>query len=76
MVSRKRFLQHDALVMAVLLGYLCNAYVGFILNHGFQGQVFFVALGLALERAWVEKRKSGPPGCSFFLAEKRMPALI
>jgi uncharacterized membrane protein len=52
----RRFLVHDVLVLAVLLAYLCNAYVGSILNHGFHVEVFFIPFGLALMRAWVERQ--------------------
>jgi uncharacterized membrane protein len=54
----RRYLHHDALVVAVLLAYLCNAYVGAILNHGFHVEVFYAPFGLALMQAWVERRKS------------------
>ncbi len=54
----KRFLQHDVLVLAVLLAYLCNAYIGSILNHGFHVEVFYVPFGLSLLQAWVEKERT------------------
>jgi uncharacterized membrane protein len=54
----RRFLKQDVLVVAVLLAYLCNAYVGSILNHGFHVEVFFIPFGLALMQAWVARQKT------------------
>ncbi|WP_141734873.1 DUF2079 domain-containing protein [Oligoflexus tunisiensis] len=71
----RRFLQHDVLVVAVLLAYLGNCYVGSILNHGFHVEVFFVPFGLALLQAWVEQRRSWWIWFLLFLSVKEDGAL-
>ncbi|MCX6127763.1 MAG: DUF2079 domain-containing protein [Proteobacteria bacterium] len=48
----KKFLESDFLVLAVLLAYLSNAYLGAILNHGFHVEVFYVPLGLYFLTSW------------------------
>jgi uncharacterized membrane protein len=71
----RHFLKHDVLTLAVLLAYLCNAYVGSILNHGFHVEVFFVPFGLALMRAWVERRANWWVWLLLFLSVKEDGAL-
>ncbi|HET9238072.1 MAG TPA: DUF2079 domain-containing protein [Oligoflexus sp.] len=71
----RHFLKHDVLVAAVLLAYLCNAYVGSILNHGFHVEVFFVPFGLALLRAWVARRTNWWVWLLLFLSVKEDGAL-
>ena len=51
----KLYLEHDILVLAVLLAFLSNAYVGSILNHGFHVEVFFIPLGLWFIHTWERK---------------------
>lgn len=71
----RRFLVHDLLVVAVLLAYLCNAFVGSILNHGFHVEVFYLPFGLAMLHAWVERQRSWWIWLILFLSVKEDGAL-